>query len=132
MKTFGERVSTLRNNKGLSQSELAGRLNIAKSTLAMYETDKREPSFEVVQRIADFFNVTTDYLITGETSIKSEDHSVPHEEREFLKWVKEQVSDSFFYDWDKDPDERKSDYIKGLRLIYELEKDRKPGQKQGE
>ncbi|MGG1531430.1 helix-turn-helix domain-containing protein [Brevibacillus agri] len=63
MGTFGERLSKLRTEKKLSQAELASRLNIAKSTLAMYETDKREPSFETVERIADFFDVQVDYLL---------------------------------------------------------------------
>ncbi|PTM59584.1 helix-turn-helix domain-containing protein [Desmospora activa] len=66
MNTFSERLKSLRNKSGLSQSELATRLSIAKSTLAMYETGKREPGFETAQRIADFFNVTLDYL-TGRT-----------------------------------------------------------------
>lgn len=65
MSTFGERLSKLRTEKKMSQAELSARLNIAKSTLAMYETDKREPSFETLERIADFFGVKTDYLITG-------------------------------------------------------------------
>lgn len=63
MSTFGVRLSKLRTEKKLTQAELANRLNIAKSTLAMYETDKREPSFETVQKIADFFDVKVDYLL---------------------------------------------------------------------
>lgn len=61
--TFGERLAELRKKQYLSQSELAKRLNISKSSLAMYETDKRQPNFETQTKIADFFNVTTDYLL---------------------------------------------------------------------
>lgn len=60
---FGERLSLLRKNKKLSQQELANRLNISKSSLAMYETNKREPNFETVDRLATYFEVTTDYLL---------------------------------------------------------------------
>ncbi|MBD1371950.1 helix-turn-helix transcriptional regulator [Hazenella sp. IB182357] len=63
MSTFSERLKKLRLKLDLSQSELASRLNIAKSTLAMYETGKREPNFETVRRIADFFDVSLDYLL---------------------------------------------------------------------
>ncbi|TVY07191.1 helix-turn-helix domain-containing protein [Paenibacillus cremeus] len=63
MNTFGERLAELRTSMGYSQAELARRLNIAKSTLSMYEIDKREPSLEFLRRIIDFFNVETDYLL---------------------------------------------------------------------
>ena len=63
MNTFGERLKKLRQRSNISQSELASRLNIAKSTLAMYEIGQREPNFETLQQIANFFDVTTDYLL---------------------------------------------------------------------
>lgn len=65
MTTFGGRLSQLRNQRGLSQSELAKRFNISKSTLAMYEIDQREPNFEMLILIAEYFDVTMDYLILG-------------------------------------------------------------------
>lgn len=74
MESFGVRVAGLRTGKHMSQMELATRLNIAKSTLGMYETDKREPNFEIVQRIANIFDVSTDYLITGAESSIRESH----------------------------------------------------------
>ena len=120
MSTFGERVAKLRLKKGLSQIELATRLNIAKSTLAMYETNKREPSFEVVERIAQFFNVTTDYLITGSISNIAADP----DQAEFLRWVEENLEDSFFYDFHKSPEEQKEDMMDTLRLLWERDKKR--------
>ena len=60
---FGDIMSKLRKEKNLSQQELASRLNISKSSLAMYETNKRQPNFDLVKKIADFFDVTTDYLL---------------------------------------------------------------------
>lgn len=65
MKSFGERLSYLRNKKGLSQEELAKILKIAKSTLGMYEIDKREPNHEMTAKIADFFDVKVGWLTTG-------------------------------------------------------------------
>jgi transcriptional regulator with XRE-family HTH domain len=67
---FSERVKLLREEKQLSQIELAKLLHIANTTLSMYETGKREPDFETLQLLADFFNVTTDYLL-GRTDYRN-------------------------------------------------------------
>lgn len=63
LSSLGKRLKTLRNLKKLSQRELAKQLNIAPSTLAMYEIDKREPDYNTLKKIADFFQVSTDYLL---------------------------------------------------------------------
>lgn len=63
MATFNERFKELRKNKGLSQRELAIALHMSNSTIAMYETGKRQPDFEALEQIADFFNVDMDYLL---------------------------------------------------------------------
>lgn len=61
--TFGKRLRILRKNRNLTQKDLADRFNVGESTIGMYERDEREPSFEFVKQLADFFNVTTDYLL---------------------------------------------------------------------
>ncbi|WP_426453793.1 helix-turn-helix domain-containing protein [Paenibacillus sp. S-38] len=65
-------MSELRSEKKLSQDELATRLKISKSAVGMYERDQREPSFELVREIADYFDVSTDYLL-GRTDLRKED-----------------------------------------------------------
>lgn len=62
MSNFGERLKYLRNQENLSQSELAQKLGIAKSTISMYEVCKREPDFKTLESIADFFKVDMNYL----------------------------------------------------------------------
>lgn len=57
----------LRTSAGLTQVEIAEKLEISRSTIGMYETGAREPDFETLEKIADFFNVDTDYLL-GRTS----------------------------------------------------------------
>ena len=59
----GTRIAELRNNAHMSQFQLAKVLKIGTSTLGMYETNKREPSPKVLKRIADYFNVSIDYLL---------------------------------------------------------------------
>ncbi|WP_373765672.1 helix-turn-helix domain-containing protein, partial [Jeotgalibaca porci] len=61
--TVGQRIAHLRERRGLSQSSLAKDLNVGQSTLAMWETDKRGLKDEVIVQIAEYFNVSTDYLL---------------------------------------------------------------------
>lgn len=56
----------------MSQFQLAKTLNIATSTLGMYETNKRKPNMEMLEKLADFFGVSIDYLLGRETSDKSD------------------------------------------------------------
>lgn len=60
---FAKRLKELRLARGLSQEQLAKELNLVKSSISMYEQGKRKPSFEVLEAIADFFNVNLDTLI---------------------------------------------------------------------
>lgn len=63
MVLFGDRLKSLRNNRGLSQMDFAKQIGISKSAVNMYERGEREPSFEILETIADYFNVDLDYLI---------------------------------------------------------------------
>lgn len=60
---IGERIQYLREEKKLTQSELAKLLSISKSSLASYEQNARKPSVDTVILIAKFFNVTSDYIL---------------------------------------------------------------------
>lgn len=57
-----DRLKELRMRKGLSQVALADRLDVSKSTIGAYETGDRRPSYEALEELADFFNVSIDYL----------------------------------------------------------------------
>jgi len=60
---LGDRIKLLRENRELSQLELAKILDVGNSSLSMYESNTRKPDYEVIKKIADYFNVTTDYLL---------------------------------------------------------------------
>ena len=68
--TLGNRIRNLREEKSISQLELAKILNIGNTTLSQYESDKRIPSDIVKKKIADYFNVSTDYLL-GRSDIRN-------------------------------------------------------------
>lgn len=61
--TFGQRLKDLRIKNDMTQQELADRSHIARSTLGMYEQDRRHPDFESLDALADLFDVSFDYLL---------------------------------------------------------------------
>lgn len=62
---LGYRIAFLRIKKGISQAELGRRLGVSASAVGMYEQGRRAPSLDIVVRLAQEFDVTTDYLLTG-------------------------------------------------------------------
>ena len=63
MVDFGNKLRTLRTQAGMSQTELAKKLNITKSVVSYYELQERTPSPDVLVQLADIFHVSTDYLL---------------------------------------------------------------------
>lgn len=60
---FAKRLRTLRKSHNLTQSDIAEKLNIAKSTVAGYEKNFRNPKIETLNQLAEFFHTSTDYLL---------------------------------------------------------------------
>ena len=71
MGNFQSVLKSLRKANGLTQDELAKILKISRSTIGMYENGSREPGYETLEAIADYFNVDIDYLLgrTNKTTI---------------------------------------------------------------
>ena len=68
MSSFNTRLRELRLSVDMSQNEFAKALGLSKSSVNMYERGEREPGIEMLETIADFFNVDMDYLL-GKASI---------------------------------------------------------------
>ena len=60
---IGEKLKTLREEKGWSQADLAKKLDISRMTINYYEAGKRTPDVDVAAKAADLFNVSCDYLL---------------------------------------------------------------------
>ena len=90
--TFGKRLKTLRNEKGLELKDLAEEFNKSKSTFSAYENDRRKPDINLVKEIANFFDVSTDYLLCN-TNIRVD----------INKKIKEAIEDDpdLYSFWDK-------------------------------
>ena len=63
MVNFGNRLKQLRLTAHISQVTLAKRLNVTKSMVSAYENAVRMPSYDVLVKIAAFFNVSIDYML---------------------------------------------------------------------
>lgn len=63
MDAFKDRLRELRKLKGLSQAETARRLNINRITYSQYEMGRRHPDYDTLNKIADFFGTSVDYLL---------------------------------------------------------------------
>ena len=63
------KIKELREEKGISQQELANAVNISKSSISKYEKGDRTPELETFEAIADYFNVDMDYL-KGKSEIR--------------------------------------------------------------
>lgn len=66
---FKERLKQLRTEQNLTQKELAKNINTSQQNIGFWETGKRNPKYDMIEKLANFFNVSTDYL-TGKSNIK--------------------------------------------------------------
>lgn len=60
---IGAKIKELRINNNILQKELAIDLNLSQQTISLYEADKRQPSYSNLVSIADYFNVSVDFLL---------------------------------------------------------------------
>jgi transcriptional regulator with XRE-family HTH domain len=63
MAEFGDMLSELRHDRNLTQAELALEIYVTPGTISNYESNVHYPDVEKLKQLADFFNVTTDYLL---------------------------------------------------------------------
>ena len=63
-------LKLIRKQKRYTQQKVAMDLNISREALSYYENGKREPSLDLLVQMSKYFNVSINYLITGEEFIK--------------------------------------------------------------
>ena len=71
MNHLGKRILELRKQKGLSQSELAEQAGVSYAQIGRYETKGSQPPAEVLKKIANALNTTSDFLMNGNTDEKA-------------------------------------------------------------
>lgn len=63
MKNFGDILRELRKKEKITQKELALTLKLSESTIGMYERNERQPDYNTLDSIANYFGVSTDFLL---------------------------------------------------------------------
>lgn len=142
-KKFGERLSELRKKKKVSQSEVADYIELTVAAYQNYETGRREAGYEIISKLADFYGVTTDYLLgrpeatAPKSAIDSlvEEHSLhaieesllrmyfklePKKRAEFMQSVLDDVQKNMLAEA-AEPQEKGSDSISVSTTLGEME-----------
>ncbi|WP_432401411.1 helix-turn-helix domain-containing protein [Wukongibacter sp. M2B1] len=92
LKTFGNRLRELRKEKRLNQTEIGGILNIVPSNISHYEAGKARPSLQTIYILANYFDVSIDYLV-GRTDRKDlftiQDQDIQEVGEQYLEFHKE-------------------------------------------
>ena len=70
---YYEKIKMLRVNQHLTQADIANKIGVTKSAIAMYEKGEREPSLETIKKIAELLNVDMNYLFNSSEATHSED-----------------------------------------------------------
>lgn len=73
---YNDILRRLRTEKGISQQVVADYLNITKQAYSLYELGKREPDFETLLKLGEYFNVSTDYILRGEENETNHDDDI--------------------------------------------------------
>ena len=94
------RIKELRNEKGITQADLAKILKISDRAVGYYETGDREPDYTTLLKIAEYFDVSIDYLL-GRVDVRKEATSAPAD-KEFVA----------FYEGYKDLDDADKEILK--------------------
>lgn len=84
---FADRLKKLRLEKNLTQQQIADFLGITRQGYAKYEKrkDGAQPDLDTLNRLAVFFDVTTDYLITGTAPEENNNKSISKDEKDIAK-----------------------------------------------
>lgn len=112
-----KKLEDLRLQHNLTKREVAKKFNVAESTYGKWELGQRKPDLDTITAIADFYHVSTDYLI-GNT----DDPTPPNEKKDPLEGLK-------FALWGDDDisDEALEDVRRFAQFIAEKEKEKKDG-----
>ena len=86
---FAQRLKQLRAEKGITQIQLAEMLEVSKGTVAMWETDQRKPSWEILFQLSDIFDRRIDYIL-GHTDDVSSPKPTEEDIDQLVRWAAEE------------------------------------------
>lgn len=120
---FGPRLKMLRKEKGLTGTEFGKLFNFSRSGVSNWEARTREPSQAVLKEIADYFEVSVDYLI-GVSDVRSPNIIANEDVKGFTaKLVEQLIKEKMIKDIDHIPDDIVNMVISALK--YDLRQNKK-------
>lgn len=111
---IGDIMKKLREDRGLSQASVCRALDIDQSTLANYENNRRVPKSDILVAVANYFNVSTDYLLGLTSNPFSQSEKVPKDLNKFLQ-QSEIIFDGNAYNLD---DEERAMVMQSLKVAF--------------
>lgn len=118
MKTMGTRLKELRMNAGYTGDEVGRMLQVSKSAISMWEKDLRSPSADLIERFADIYGVSTDYIITGRESNAPKGYYHDQEAAEYAEYLRTRPHAKILFSASKDM--TKEDMEEAVRYIEYL------------
>ncbi|AFQ46294.1 helix-turn-helix domain-containing protein [Desulfosporosinus meridiei] len=86
---FPDRLCTLRTSKGLTHQDMADMLGITRQAYSNYEAGKREPDHSTLRKLAEFFIVSTDYLLGQDNGKIVPSWATAKDKRDFKKMLED-------------------------------------------
>lgn len=114
LESLGYRIKYLRERNNISQIEFAKKIGVSNTVLSRYESGDRKPDYDTLQLIADFFDVSTDYLLgrTDTTALSTHEK----DEQEFQAFI----NDPELGVWYKELPKSDEEELRKLRTIWEM------------
>ncbi len=94
MKTIGERIREIRKEKGISQTELAKKIEVSSQVMYAIEKNISNPTPEHLIKLSHFLEKSTDFLLTGKeeaNKIKIEENAISTTEQEIIQLVRKDL-----------------------------------------
>lgn len=91
--TFGQRLSRLRKEKGLTQEDIASRITISPQAVSKWENGNSEPDLDTLNKLADILNCSVDSLLGREETAEVEIEDAPKEEKKTQKEKEEELEE---------------------------------------
>lgn len=114
----GDRIKQLRIAKKLTQEELGKIINVTKVSVSGYENGNRTPDTDTLQKMADYFDVSTDFLL-GREEKKS---PIPKNQEEFEALINDPEADQFYKEFKESPEERRKALLAAWEYLKSMEK----------
>ena len=120
MSDFGSRLRHLRIEKQMTQEELGKILGKSKNNISQYETNKRQADDETKKQLANFFNVSIDYLL-GRSDIKNPDELLNHDNKLVTVLYDEEMQAAFkdYDSWTVEDKKELIAYLNAKRVMRE-------------